>query len=123
MEEYLSGYTANNNPMLARFHDVMVGIAIFIGFAVVCLSMYMAVLQRTREIGILKSLGASRWYVINIVLMEAGFLGFGGENFCIGLSYVAERGVGAFGSASVSPGLHPSWVAIPPANAPLGSIL
>ena len=52
----------------------MIGIAILIGFAVVCLSMYMAVLQRTREIGILKSLGASRWYVISIILREAVLL-------------------------------------------------
>ena len=41
---------------LNSFINVMIGIAIVIGFAVVCLSMYMSVLQRTREIGILKSL-------------------------------------------------------------------
>ena len=36
---------------------MVIGIGVVIGFAVVSLSMYMAVLQRTREIGILKSLG------------------------------------------------------------------
>src|SRR2546430_15952477 len=90
MEEYLSGYTANNNPMLARFHDLMIGIAIFIGFSVVCLSMYMAVLQRTREIGILKSLGASRWYVMNIILREAVMLAIVGTILGIGMSYAAK---------------------------------
>ena len=33
--------------------------------------MYMAVLQRTREIGILKSLGASRWFILKLILAEA----------------------------------------------------
>ena len=47
------------------------GIGVVIGFAVVCLSMYMAVLQRTREIGILKSLGASKGFILRIILTEA----------------------------------------------------
>ena len=46
--------------MLSMFLHVVIGIGVVIGFVVVSLSMYMAVLQRTREIGILKSLGASR---------------------------------------------------------------
>ena len=47
-----------------EFINVIIGIGVVIGFAVVCLSMYMAVLQRTREIGILKSLGASQWFIL-----------------------------------------------------------
>ena len=45
---------------------MIIGIGVVIGFAVVCLSMYMAVLQRTREIGILKSLGASEGFILRI---------------------------------------------------------
>ena len=33
--------------------------------------MYTAVMERTREIGILKSLGASKLYIVNLVLREA----------------------------------------------------
>ena len=55
-------------------------IGVVIGFAVVCLSMYMAVLQRTREIGILKSLGASKAFILRIILVEALLLGVGGTH-------------------------------------------
>jgi putative ABC transport system permease protein len=36
--------------------------------------MYTAVMERTREIGILKSMGASKLYIINIILRETGVL-------------------------------------------------
>jgi putative ABC transport system permease protein len=51
--------------------------------------MYMAVLQRTREIGILKSLGASNAFILGIILTEALMLGLGGTLLGIGMSYGA----------------------------------
>ena len=45
--------------MAREFIAVIVGIAISVGFIVVLLAMYTAVLDRTREVGILKALGAS----------------------------------------------------------------
>ncbi|MEO7651017.1 MAG: ABC transporter permease, partial [Bryobacteraceae bacterium] len=78
MEEFTSLLTVDNIPALSKFINVMIGISVFIGFAVVCLSMYMAVLQRTREIGILKSLGASKAFVLNIILREAVLMALAG---------------------------------------------
>ena len=58
MEEFTSLFGVNVTcRALNTFINVIIGIGVVIGFAVVWLSMYMAVLQRTREIGILKSLG------------------------------------------------------------------
>jgi putative ABC transport system permease protein len=56
MEEFTSLFTVESvqGGALRNFIDVMVAIGVVIGFAVVLLSMYMAVLQRTREIGILR---------------------------------------------------------------------
>ena len=62
----------------AHLLSVVMGIGVVIGFSVVCLSMYMAVLQRTREIGILKSLGASKGFILRIIWLEALLLGVGG---------------------------------------------
>ena len=36
--------------------------------------MYTTITERTREIGILKSLGASKGYIIEVILREAGLL-------------------------------------------------
>ena len=89
VEEWTSLFNASNIPGLRPFTFVVIGIGVVIGFAVVCLSMYMAVLQRTREIGILKSLGGSNGFILGIVLAEALILGVGGTALGIGMSYGA----------------------------------
>jgi putative ABC transport system permease protein len=123
MDEYTALFTSNNIPHLAKFTAVMVGIAIFIGFSVVCLSMYMAVLQRTREIGILKSLGASKWYVINTVLREAVLLAIVGTILGIGMSYGAKWLLQTFVPASFPPAVDPAWWPTAAAIAVVGSVL
>jgi putative ABC transport system permease protein len=89
MEEFMSMLNIDRIPGLPQFIGVVVGVGVVIGFAVVCLSMYMAVLQRTREIGILKSLGASKGLILRIILMEAVMLGVGGTILGIAMSYGA----------------------------------
>jgi putative ABC transport system permease protein len=89
MEEYASLWSVDNVPALKGFTIVIVGIGVVIGFSVVCLSMYMAVLQRTREIGILKSLGGSKGFILRTILAEALMLGLGGTVLGILMSYGA----------------------------------
>ena len=66
--------TSNNLPGLNYFITAMIGIAVGIGFLVIFLSMYTTITERTREIGILKSLGASKTYIISVILREAAVL-------------------------------------------------
>ncbi len=87
LEEYISLVSADNVPMLREFTAVVVGIGVVIGFLVVFLSMYTAVLERTREIGILKALGASPGYVLGILLRETVLLAIVGIGAGILLSY------------------------------------
>ncbi len=89
-----------NNQGLNEFIGVIIGIGVVIGFAVVCLSMYMAVLQRTREIGILKSLGGSKGFILRIIWAEALLLGLGGTALGILLSYGARWAIEALKPAS-----------------------
>jgi len=101
MEVFTSLLSVNNIPALAGFIAVVMGIGVVIGFAVVCLSMYMAVLQRTREIGILKSLGASKAFILGIILSEALCLGIGGTILGILMSYGAAALIHALKPASL----------------------
>lgn len=50
------------------------GIAVVVGFLVIFQAMYTAVLERTREIGILKSMGASKPIITSVVLRECAVL-------------------------------------------------
>jgi len=74
VKEYMSLMTSNNIPGFDAFVNAMIAIALGIGFLVIFLSMYTTITERTREIGILKSLGASKGYIINIILREATLL-------------------------------------------------
>jgi putative ABC transport system permease protein len=101
--------SVDNIPMLSTFINVIVGIGLVIGFAVVSLSMYMAVLQRTREIGILKSLGATKGFVMSLILWEALVLGLGGTLFGILLSFASRAAMRVLVPASLPQAIVPTW--------------
>lgn len=71
IHEYMSLMTSNNLPALNAFITAMIAVAVGIGFLVIFLSMYTTITERTREIGILKSLGASKGYIVELILREA----------------------------------------------------
>ncbi len=123
MEELLSLISVNNVPMLRGFISVVVTIGIVIGFAVVFLSMYTSVLQRTREIGILKSLGASRWYVLNIILREAFVMALAGTILGIVMSFGSKWLIGELAAASLTQSIVPLWWPIAGGIAMLGALL
>jgi putative ABC transport system permease protein len=90
MASYLAAMSTGNIPMLSTFIDVVVGISMVIGFIVIFQAMYTAVMERTREIGILKAMGASKFYIVNVVLRETVLLALGGIVFGVVLSLVAR---------------------------------
>lgn len=58
-------------PYLGLFLRVLVGLAAVVSALVVMLAMYTTITERTREIGILKAMGASRGYIIGVIEKEA----------------------------------------------------
>lgn len=93
MAYYLSMMTTSNMPGLSTFIDVVIGISLIIGFIVIFQAMYTAVMERTREIGILKSLGASKLYIMNVILRETVVLAIGGIIVGILFSLAARVGL------------------------------
>ena len=58
-------------PYLPVFLRILVGLAAIVSAVVVMLAMYTTITERTREIGILKAMGASRRYIVFIIESEA----------------------------------------------------
>jgi len=78
VDSWLDQMTPDKLPGFNLALTVVTSIAVIIGFLVILQSMYTAVLERTREIGILKSMGASRQAIIGLVLRETGLLAAAG---------------------------------------------
>jgi putative ABC transport system permease protein len=87
VKEWLSLITPEALPGFSITINVVIGIAVCIGFIVIFQSMYTAVMERTREIGILKSLGASKMYIVNVILRETIVLGLAGIALGIAISF------------------------------------
>jgi putative ABC transport system permease protein len=87
MHEWLSMMTPDHIPGFDIALNVVTVIATLVGFLVIFLSMYTAILERTREIGILKSMGASKSAIVSMVLRESVLMSLVGIALGIGLIY------------------------------------
>ena len=91
MPEYLSMMTPDNLPGFDLAIRIVIGVAMVIGFLVIFQAMYTAVMERTREIGILKSIGASKWYIVNVILRETVLLAVVGVVLGVLISFVTRH--------------------------------
>jgi putative ABC transport system permease protein len=131
MEEWLSMMTPDKIPAFNIALDVVTGIAVVVGFLVIFQSMYTAVLERTREIGILKSMGASKPAIVGMIVRETALMAVAGvlvgiagtygvkllimhlfptQHFEITAAWIAKGAVIAFAGALCG-ALYPAWMA------------
>jgi putative ABC transport system permease protein len=82
--------TSTNIPGLQTFIDAMISLAVAIGLLVIFLTMYTTVIERTRDIGVLKSLGAGRAFIVRALLTESAGLCLMGIVAGVGLSYAVR---------------------------------
>jgi putative ABC transport system permease protein len=71
LPEYAKLMNGANIPGLDAVNEVIVFVALCIGVLVIFLSMYTTIMERTREIGILRSLGASKVFIVTLIMKEA----------------------------------------------------
>jgi putative ABC transport system permease protein len=88
--EYVTLMSSSNLPELRPFIRSMVGLGIVISFLVVLLNMHTMVMERTREVGILKALGFSRLDVVGMLLGEMLVLTLLGSGLGIGLTFLTQ---------------------------------
>ena len=94
MRDMVSLMMNTSVPALDAFLTVIVAVAVSIGTLVIFLSMYTTINERTREIGIIRSLGASKAFVVRLILQETLWLCVIGVLFGLGGSFLIVRLVG-----------------------------
>jgi len=109
LKDFLSLMTSTNIPGLETFIHAMIALAIAIGLLVIFLTMYTTVIERTRDIGVLKSLGANRSFIVRALLTESAALCIFGIAAGVGLSYAARAAFLA-GFPTLSILITPGWV-------------
>jgi putative ABC transport system permease protein len=88
--------TADVEQQLQAFNVILyffAAMALFVGGFLIFNSFNMTVFQRTREIGMLRTLGAGRWMVAGSVLREAALLGLIGAALGLGLGVALAAGL------------------------------
>lgn len=107
--DFVSQFSVSSIPQLKAFIDVITVITVFVELLVVFLTMYTAVVERTREIGILKALGAKPITILDILAREAIVLAIIGCIIGIALSFGAQALIVNFAPASLSVITVPDW--------------
>jgi putative ABC transport system permease protein len=120
LSEYMTLMNSSNLPQLRPFTRTMVTLGIVVSFLVVLLNMHTMVMERTREIGILKALGFSRLDVVQMLLGETLILASIGTGLGITLTFVTQAVL-----KQTNPGLtiliSPAWLFSAAALALLGA--
>ncbi len=122
LDEWLSLMTPSHFPAFSIALNVVISIAFIVGFIVIFQSMYTAVMERTREIGILKSLGASKLYIVNVVLRETAIFTVAGIALGILFTFVIKSGISARFPTLPFP-VEPVWIIRTAVLAFLGAML
>jgi putative ABC transport system permease protein len=92
----LSGEFVSQMPDISNINALLGSIsflAILVGGVGVLNAMLMAVLERTREIGVLRALGWGRFQILRLILNEAILLGFMGGILGIFIAFLLGFGI------------------------------
>jgi putative ABC transport system permease protein len=96
-----------NLPGLNEFRFLIIMISLMLSFMVILLAMYTTIFERTREIGILKSLGASRRFIVGMIIKESAMICGSGAVFGIIISLIIKVVIiASFPTLQVSMGIE-----------------
>jgi putative ABC transport system permease protein len=108
-------------PGLNTFLRVLVGLGAFVSTIFVLLSMYTTITERRKEIGILKSLGASKTFIVRTIEGEAFMIGVFGVLLGLAVAFVASVGIEQAFELAFE--FHPAWIITAVAIAVAGSLV
>jgi putative ABC transport system permease protein len=99
---------AQGTPALQTFLKVVIALAAIISSLVILLTMYTTVTERTRQIGVLKSLGASKFWIAGEIEKEALLISAIGVVVGFALSVAGKLLITRLTAMSVD--LEPAWL-------------
>ncbi|HEY6403404.1 MAG TPA: ABC transporter permease, partial [Blastocatellia bacterium] len=97
-------------PGIKGFIRAVMGLSIVVSSLVILLAMYTTITERTREIGVLKSLGASKTFIIGVIEKEAIAISLIGIVAGLVVSMIARFGIERATSLQLE--FHWSWILI-----------
>ena len=89
-------------PALNVFLDVVVGVAAAISALIILLTMYTTVTERTRQIGVLKSLGMSNTNIAWTIVQEALLISIGGIIFGVSATFLLKLALAKWTTLTVA---------------------
>jgi putative ABC transport system permease protein len=91
LREFATIMLSDSQSLIDNVYNAVIFVATCIGVLVIFLSMYTTITERTREIGILRSLGASKALIVTLILEESLVIAVLGVVIGLGLSFVIGR--------------------------------
>lgn len=92
------------------FLNVVIGLGLIISVLVILLAMYTTIIERTREIGILKSLGASKQFIVMTIEKEAAMISALGVVLGFAVAVIGKLTIEANTRLMID--LEPKWLAV-----------
>ncbi len=106
----LPAFYTQGIPALNTFLNVVIGLSLLVSTLVILLTMYTTVIERTRQIGILKSLGASKTFIAGVIESEALLISAVGV--LVGFLIAFGAGVAIRQSMNLQIEFEPRWFLI-----------
>ncbi|HMQ05575.1 MAG TPA: ABC transporter permease [Pyrinomonadaceae bacterium] len=108
-------------PGLGTFLNILVGLGAFVSTIFVLLSMYTTITERKKEIGVLRSLGASKTFVVRAIESEALAVGILGVLLGLATAFGASIVIGALFGLEFE--FTRGWIGVAVLIALMGSLL
>jgi putative ABC transport system permease protein len=99
--EFVARQVSQITGMLALFLGGIAAISLIVGGIGIANAMFTSVLERTREIGVLKALGASSRAVLELFIIEAAVIGFLGGVIGVALGLAISMVASSIGLPSI----------------------
>ncbi len=112
----ISNAIGSMTSTVSAFLAGIAGIALLVGGVGVMNTMFTSVLERTKEIGVMKAVGARNGHILSIFLIESGLMGLVGgivgTLLGLGLSAVASAFIGRFFGVTMVVVASPTLIAV-----------